>query len=218
MKKALMVGIILLAVMMMVGVAAADPIGTGKVKWIFTGDLNDLAAGIDDSYWDATVTVSPCPQVPTGDYLGWCVSGEDMRNGEYEATFYDSRFGNVPERFADYGWNEINWILNNKGDASEEAIQAAIWIFDGGEVLPGYETWDDGADFQYLVDNAEDDFVPGPGDVYAVIVDSGENIQCNIIEVQVPFESPEFPTLAVPVGLLVGMVGAVAVIKGKRET
>jgi hypothetical protein len=178
-------------------------------------------------YWDVDVisVTGSSDEIAAGtnNWLGWCVhSGETIGASTHTFTVYSSlNPGSLPATYQGYQWDKINYILNHKGSASMKAIQAAIWTYNGGvPTYTPYNTWDDGADYAALIADAEDNgggYVPGPGEKYAAILYK-EGSQLIFIEVPIPYTNvPEFPTLAVPVGLMVGMVYAVSVAKGRKE-
>jgi len=218
MKKSLLAVLAVLALLAMVGTVSADPIGTGTVKFTHT---------TTPSYW-AAVVENGGGVIDDGDYLAWCVSEQTMTSGNsYPVQFYDSRenvFASDHPEVTILSWNKINYILNNKDIANNNAraIQAAIWTFDGGVIPSQHSDYDEGgneADYNAIVAAANEygaSFVPGPGEVYALICYVNENTQTNIIEVEEPPVVPEFPTLAVPVGMLIGMVYTVSVIRGRK--
>jgi hypothetical protein len=222
MKKMVMASIMVLAVMAMVGVAAADLPDSAKATIDYLGPSTSAPG-----YWGVQVT----EQTPAdGDlvigapYVGWCADAQhSIADGSHIFTVYSSLedLSGAPSVISGSDWNKINYIINHKeiGNNNMQAIQAAIWQFDGGIPISwAYFRNNHPVEFNALVDaaNANPDYVPGPGDVYAVILYKPCS-QVIIIEVPIPIPSPEFPTLAVPAGLLVGIIGVVAVIRARQS-
>ena len=92
-------------------------------------------------------------------------------------------------------WNEINYLLNHKRGNNPDAVQAAIWdlispldlaafntlpTFAGGAMPPQAEQ-----DRLAMVADAKahSNFIPGPGDVRAAILDSGPLVQVVFVEI-----------------------------------
>jgi hypothetical protein len=130
--------------------------------------------------------------VSDGTYEGWCIEyGTPIPNGVAHSVMLHSSYC-PPALFDVPGWNEINYILNNKqGDRWD--VQRAIWYF----INFGPWDWDQPHGespvvTQYtldMIDDAEDnsDYIPGPGDTVAVICEPiSSRIQYTFIEVPVP--------------------------------
>jgi hypothetical protein len=214
-----------LAVFALLCIAALTGIASAALPDTATAKIDALTSWTGSSYWDVDVTgiTGISDEINAGDYdwLGWCVDAQTtITEGTHTFTVFDSRNpGSLPSTYQSFQWNKINYVLNNKNGASMKAIQAALWHYDGG-IPAGYESWFTGEEYDNLIADADANgatYVPGPGDVYAVVLYKA-NAQLIIIEVPVPYTNvPEFPTLAVPVGLMVGMVYAVSVAKGRKE-
>jgi hypothetical protein len=107
--------------------------------------------------------------VSDGTYEGWCIDyGTPIPNGiELSVTLYSSYC--PPDHLDVAGWNEINYILNHKqGDRWD--IQIAIWEFINLGPFPNKPIT---VDAQAMIDgaNANPGYIPGPGEVIAVICD-----------------------------------------------
>lgn len=187
-----------------------------------------------DSYF-AVVTVTGDSDVPAGTYDGMCV-GYTIHGVTSSGTWkaWDSRKANINTVLPTYvntvNWNKMNWIANNPA-ADWRITQAAVWKLDGASAI-AYPTDNNlvkateynHADFNaYMAQvNAQGSFVPTVGDLYVVILTRSDATgkamsQPILIPAEVPsIPSPEFPTLALPVGMLVGMVGAVAYLRTKN--
>jgi hypothetical protein len=136
------------------------------------------------SYWtDVLSSVPSGYAVTNGPYPAWCLQkgiwvSEDHL---YQATLYSSTGPNLPPDVAGYPWGKINWILNHKGTAIVRDIQYAIWYFTGSIGMPIYP----GA--VALIQDAEANgagYVPGTGEIIAVVVYIAPNVQASIIEVK----------------------------------
>ncbi|HWW83411.1 MAG TPA: SdrD B-like domain-containing protein, partial [Vicinamibacterales bacterium] len=141
------------------------------------------------------------PGVPEGVYPGWCIEDHvpnDLHN--QPGTLYSTIGGNLPADVANLPWPEINYVLNHKirgAGRSDlqffEDVQTAIWLLLGENNGPDFGV---SAQAQQMVNEglAHPTFVPGPGDVVAVIIHSDglnfnpNGIQESILELK-PFET-----------------------------
>ena len=139
-----------------------------------------------DSYWHVAVTSGGSGDLPNsgsdGYYLGWCIDRTTtITSGEHDFSvipYYDT--DNLPSDEKNNDWARINYILNNKGSYSATVIQNAIWYFTGDT-----NNYNSNSQTKALVDDAlanGGDFVPGPGDWMAVLLQYDGN-QSIIIEV-----------------------------------
>lgn len=86
----------------------------------------------------------------------------------------------MPNYLKDDDWDMVNYILNHK-QGSVTDVQEAIWYFIDGGGMPST------SEGQAMVNEAlmyGEGFVPGPGQVIAVICDAGEEEQITFIEVK----------------------------------
>lgn len=135
--------------------------------------------------------------VADGTYPGWCIEDYPIPNvrDPGRVTMYCSYDDALPGNLADELLiNELNYLLNHKnGDLWD--VQVAIWLLLGYEtpskpVTPAAIAMKDDA----LANGAN--FVPGPGDLVAIILYSGdggigpEGFQETIIELRLPGEPP----------------------------
>ncbi|MCK9592457.1 MAG: thioester domain-containing protein [Methanoregula sp.] len=189
------------------------------------------------SYWNIVLTSGGNPELPSDPttYIGWCadsntgISPGSGKNFEVFSSLGLNPVTSIPSA----NWNKINWIINNKHLVSDwEAIQAAIWHYDGqsGIAFPGHSTMPnteyDHAEYNALIAAADThgDYIPTCGENYAVIIWSGSNAQALFIENKLlcdnpppPVPAPEFPSVALPVGMIIGIVGLVYAIKEREN-
>ena len=123
------------------------------------------------SYFDITLSNVPAGyDVTDGTYLGWCV--DQSTNMQYTPTSvdlicsYDPRLDTI---YPDPDWDMVNYLINHKHtSASKGDIQAAIWYFIDGGVLP-----EEGTYAREMVDDALNNgegFKPQSGEWCAVFV------------------------------------------------
>jgi hypothetical protein len=156
-------------------------------------------------------------------YTGWCInSGAALKNDLPETWNVYSSLGVVPPSIQTENWGAINYVINHQGSYNQYVVQSAIWRFGGSSELdyqyPGHIA-PNVTDVNNLVNLgiANEHWVPGPGDLYAVVLFSGANDQPVIIQVPNPPPVPEFPTLGLPVAMLLGMVFTIYVVKRRNE-
>jgi len=124
--------------------------------------------------------------VENGIYHGWCVDKDlEMSRGvNHPVILRSSLDTDLPNGLSNLPWNEINYIINNKGDTSRNNVQMAIWFFTDGLDLTGYD------DAQALVDDANEnggDFIPQTDDLLAIpIVAAVSWIQPAFLELEIP--------------------------------
>ncbi len=181
-------------------------------------------------YWTINVNTASIPEVPALMYEGWCADkyhyiGSTSTPKTYNSfTAYDSRDPNSWANTAmpPANWKAINWIMNNKHN-DWRINQAALWHFDG-EPNGFPESWDvkgyDKGAFTTYINSVDINFIPACGETYAVILyDPLRNDQVIFVERPTPActNTPEFPTLALPVAMMLGVVYTVHVIKGREK-
>ena len=139
-----------------------------------------------NSYFDTTLSnVPPGYDVTNATYLGWCVDRRYIiprGPATHEVMLYSSC--NPPMDLEDEEWDMVNYILNHKQGTMMD-IQEAIWYFIN--MVNGY-TPSTPAGWAMVYDAQENgtDFVPGPGEVVAVICYPEEQTQITIIELRKP--------------------------------
>jgi hypothetical protein len=160
-------------------------------------------------------------------YPGWSLDSTSEILPDANTFQIYSSLGTIPATIPAVDWNKINYIINNKGTADKYAIQAAIWHY-GENAIPADFPVFDQQECDKLIAAADtngENFVPTSGQKYAVILNvpvSGSNAPkgTQFIIVELPFPSipaPEFPSLALPVGMMLGIAGSVYYIKGRNE-
>jgi hypothetical protein len=124
---------------------------------------------------DTTIT-NAGPGVPNGIYPGWCI--QDYIPGDLHnepATLYSTIGGSLPPDVALLPWNKVNYILNHKIGVPNtlqffKDVQTAIYVV-LGEPNPEFGI---SANAQKMINAANKNenqyYVPGPGDVVAVII------------------------------------------------
>lgn len=140
------------------------------------------------SYWDVMLSGVPTDQQYIVQdnvwYDDWCVNLYNYTSpGQYvQVTLWSSlaysdpsfpsscrgNIGNAPDGMT---WPCVNYIINHKGNAPKDQIQAAIWYFIDGGVMPP-----EGSVAHGLVDNATNNVqtwylnYPQHGDLVAVVL------------------------------------------------
>ncbi|MEY2410168.1 MAG: large repetitive protein, partial [Verrucomicrobiota bacterium] len=147
--------------------------------------------GFPNSYLQVTLTnIPPGYSVTNGVYKGWCVDydGELASFTLYKPIMYLST-APLPPQLAHTNWDMVNYILNHKQGTAID-VQAAIWRFIGGPVPFSdpvfYRLSAAGSNMVAEASAFGEGYVPGPGEVSAVILDLGPVFQMNIIEVSCP--------------------------------
>jgi len=136
----------------------------------------------------------------------------------------------IEEKMSKLNWDKINYVINHKNGAKWDTVQAVIWHYLGeappytGGSIDGYDT----GKYQELIDNADlhgVGYSPYCREKYAIILyQSG--LQAIFAEVSVPtvdctnpppIPTPEFPTIALPAGMLVSLVGLIYLVRGREN-
>jgi hypothetical protein len=119
------------------------------------------------SYFDIYLSDVPNGNdVVNGYYVGWCAdrSVHMPRSEALTVRLYNSYDLFLPLPLRDKNWDKVNYILNNKGNATKEDIQDAFWY-----LLNDYPYDDISVKAQTLVDTAQDGYMPHPGDLIAIL-------------------------------------------------
>ncbi|MDG6257815.1 MAG: hypothetical protein QCH35_09515 [Methanomicrobiaceae archaeon] len=231
MRKGLYISFIALAVLALTGTASAyDPLGLNLPDDPVTLRITSLGG---DAYINVQLSnIDAGYDIENGEYPGWCADADDFiyYPVDYNScTLFSSYDDAVPNYVAVDDWDRINYIVNQfrdgeYPDATYQEVQAAIWYFTPRDhevsqyVADAGWTINEGI-YQDIVDDADtngDGFFPGYNDVVGIVCDNGQCVQVVFVEL-IFTPVPEFPVLAVPVGLLVGMVGVVAMVKGRES-
>jgi hypothetical protein len=157
-----------------------------------------LGAGGANGTVDITLSgVGSGFDVADGTYAGWCIEDNFRPNAPPGTlvTLFDSTddAANLPASYQGIPWDKVNYLLNhNNGNVAE--VQAALWVLTWGSST----TFPVDSDAQMMLDDAMANgsgFVPGPGQVVAVILQGDglgfEGYQDTIIAVPVPPEGGE---------------------------
>jgi len=138
-----------------------------------------------ESYFVITLSGIPAgEEISDGDFLGWCVDRNHVmpREEDLPVVLYSSL--NPPESLMGLEWDKVNYLLNNKDSYSVDDIQHAIWHFTGWWYYENLQP-----SVQAIVDEVNtngDGYVPGPGDVLAVICVPDTEAQMAIVELSPP--------------------------------
>jgi hypothetical protein len=170
------------------------------------------------SYWDVDVTVGGGDIPAANDYIGWCEDSQTFLGAGTHVFMVYSSLGALPAGLPTVDWHKVNYVINHKAGADQDTIQAVIWHYDGRPVpVQPYNP----ALYAQIVNDADANgaaYVPDVGEMYAVILWSSRTAQPVFIELPVPdIPVPEFPTLALPVAMLIGVVGVVQYVRARKE-
>lgn len=149
----------------------------------------------------------PGTGITDGEYAGWCIQDHIFgRLYSEPATLYSSISPDLPDDLLGLPWNEINYVLNHKirGEGKTDLeffkdVQTAIWLL-LGEPNPEFGISPEAE--QMVADaQANADFIPGDGEILAVVVysdgmnaDDSKSVQETIIEVVLHFPKTATPT------------------------
>jgi hypothetical protein len=124
-------------------------------------------------------------------------------------------------------WQSVNYVINNKATMDKYSIQRVLWNYDGD---PNF-VWGspDMTKVANSIKSTDDYLLLHPtwkptfcSEKYAVILDSPDAVQLLMVEMPMdncvyPPPAPEFPTMALPAGMIIGIVGLVYAIKGREN-
>jgi uncharacterized repeat protein (TIGR02543 family) len=129
--------------------------------------------------------VPPGYEVLSGNYTGWCSDYAHYinLNTPYQIYLYSSYNASLPPRLYHQNWSKVNYILNHKiGNDWHQVQYAIVYILDFGNQGLNANGWAMvNASIQY-----GGSYIPGGGDIIAIIADPGVNIQRQIFELTVP--------------------------------
>jgi uncharacterized repeat protein (TIGR02543 family) len=124
-------------------------------------------------------------EVSNGNYTGWCSDSAHTinTNTAYQVTLYSSYNPSLPTHLYHQNWSKVNYILNHKVGSDWHQVEYAIlYILNFGDQGLNTNGWN-------MVNNAityGDGYIPGGGEIIAVIADVGPTIQRTIFELIVP--------------------------------
>lgn len=211
MGKSHLCAVIVLGLLLLVSVASAELPQT----------VDAVVAGSGtESYVDVTILSGGNSELTLGLHPGWYDAPVEMLRSEPHTFAVYSSLDSNPMSISAKNWKKINYILNNKNGANAATIQAAISFYDGKESTRPDASIDQDklAALKAAADENADAFILNPSDLYAVILWDANSAQAIIVEV--PVQSvpvPEFPTLALPVAMMLGVVFTVHVVKGRER-
>jgi hypothetical protein len=185
-------------------------------------------------YWTIHVLnqapLETAPQLlPIGDYTGFCSDywGRVSDDKTFTPNIYSSLVGAFPVNSpaASINWYKINYILNQ--NVNYKVKQAAIWHYDGDSAaaypeyseISGYSH----TDYDNLIADTElygESYRVGYGGKFAVVLWDEKYHYQEIFAVTLRdrnTSAPEFPSIALPVGLIIGMIGLVYTIKTREK-
>jgi hypothetical protein len=165
-------------------------------SWILPTEPIQLVVGLSpggsNNYFDLILSdIGNGYNISDGVWTGWCVDTKKYIYVSDPPTFY---YPNVysstdpdlatkcPYCVVDKRWDYINYILNHKTGTWQD-IQTAIWNF--SETSPEYQ-WGISSSAQLMINDAlahGSGFVPGRGQMGAVILDNGPDVQLVFVEV-----------------------------------
>jgi hypothetical protein len=176
-------------------------------------------------YWIVDITAGGNADLPNGIYDGYCGDGSVVMKQMTTFNIYDSRVPALfPSGLTSADWNRINYVLNNKQGANKETLQVVYWHYGGVGYIPNANY--DLAKYNEIIADANaygGSYVPTTaGQIYAVITWNPNQVQSAFIEAVVPTTPgpnpvPEFPSLALPIAMMLGLVFIVHVVKGREK-
>ncbi|MCX6661563.1 MAG: hypothetical protein NTY91_03330, partial [Euryarchaeota archaeon] len=124
-------------------------------------------------------------EVSNGNYSGWCSDSAHTinTNTPYQVTLYSSYYASLPPHLYHQNWSKVNYILNHKVGTDWHQVEYAIlYILNFGNQGLNTNGWT-------MVNDAiayGGSYVPGGGQIIAVIADAGTTVQRTIFELTVP--------------------------------
>jgi len=149
------------------------------------------------SYFDIALSGAPLGlDVKDGSYKGWCADRSVvMPRGEaLTVKLYSSYNPSLPWHLREKNWSKVNYILNHHEGASKTDIQDAIWY-----LLCQYPRIYLSSTAQQLADNAQNGFIPAPGEWIAIPAEPIHNtshpwpFQVAFLQVKLPTQEPTEP-------------------------
>jgi uncharacterized repeat protein (TIGR02543 family) len=124
-------------------------------------------------------------EVSNGNYTGWCSDSAHTinLNTPYQVTLYSSYNTSLPSYLYHQNWSKVNYILNHKvGTDWHQVEYAMLYILNFGNQGLTTNGWT-------MVNEAiayGGSYIPGGGDIIAIIADTGPTVQRTIFELTVP--------------------------------
>jgi hypothetical protein len=163
----------------------------------------------------------------------WCgdISATLPANVAYDFLVTPTNTYPAPITVPGVQWQKVNYVLNNRlattgpGSMDMYTVQQIFWQYDGGAYSWGSPnstqvTQKQGEATTWL--NAHPTWYPKfCGEHYAVALKAANHQQI-FIDLPVtkcinPPPTPEFPSMALPMGMIVGLVGLVYIIRGRQD-
>lgn len=150
------------------------------------------------SYFAATFSNEPAGlSIIDQTYLAWCADDQTLFSPTTGYTLYNTYPNNsLPVTAQSANWGAVNWLLNNKGNNSVDVIQHTIWLLlDPAGNLSSDPNVNSAAASLEATALQNKNFVPGPGQVVAVLMyvdgfnmsnSASNHVQDLILEVPVP--------------------------------
>lgn len=149
------------------------------------------------AYFDITLSDVPSGfDVKDGSYKGWCADRSTvMPRGEtLTVKLYSSSDPSLPWHLREKNWSKVNYILNHHDGVTKTDIQDAIWY-----LLCQYPSMYLSSTAKQLADNAQNGFVPAPGEWIAIPAEPIQNdsqpwpFQVAFLQVTLPSQEPTEP-------------------------
>ena len=124
-------------------------------------------------------------EVSNGNYTGWCSDSAHTinTNTAYQITLYSTYNTSLPTHLYHQNWSKVNYILNHKiGTDWHQVEYAILYILNFGNQGLTANGWT-------MVNEAityGGSYVPGGGDIIAIIADVSPTVQRTIFELTVP--------------------------------
>lgn len=177
-------------------------------------------------YWVVNITAGGNADLTNGIHDGYCADGSVVMKLMSSFDIYDSRYPALfPSGLPSANWNKINYVLNNQQGADKQTLQAVYWHYGGIGTIP-YGHHYNLAKYNLIIADANANggsFIPTTaGQHYAVITWNPKQVQSVFVEAIVPTipgpsPVPEFPTIALPIAMILGGVFIIHVVKGREK-
>ena len=186
MKKIIMVLIGIILLIGSVTVVTAEDSANSKGNVRLPADYVIMNARYGPNSW-FDMKLSEVPDgflITNGNYLGWCIQQSIYMTQKVNHTvmLYSSYDSEMPDNYKNDNWDKVNYIINHK-TGGRSSVQEAIWYFIENKAYPT------DVDAQKMIDDADlngDGFIPGPGQVIAIVVEGIPSIQRTFLELNLP--------------------------------